>query len=239
MPSTKKTTNTKKDYVPVDNIQQEEEAMVTNARNVYSAKTKATVWKALQDTKIDDEYRHGTIVKIAKQFGVKHRLVKNAIQKGKASMIKGTINFADQRQFNGHTCKYNPCELANKSKKLTIQSRLTVRDSAHGLNMPWSLLFQYTKKYGVPSNREQQLKWSNNKTKSKTKQLKPANKPSSNVASKLQIKPTKQKFLQSKNYHHNRPENNGPENGLHLLCGLQRKTISNRIERKMMPTIEF
>jgi hypothetical protein len=137
------------DYVPDNESEDEEEGRVVKKRKVYPAALKAAVWNALELAKVDDEYPRGTIVNIAKQFGVNRRMVENTIEKGLVGAVAGDVNFSDNRKYIGPDLKYNPEQLKTQLSELPIELRGTVRDAAHGLHMPWSTFFKYTKKHGV------------------------------------------------------------------------------------------
>jgi hypothetical protein len=94
-------------------------------------------------------------------------------------VVSGDNNFEDNRKYNSSAPKYDPCVLAKKLGKLPITTRLSVRNAAIALNMPWSSLFKYTKQYGACSDNEQQTKQIKKikKTTKTSNPSKPAKKP--------------------------------------------------------------
>jgi hypothetical protein len=76
---------------------------------------------------------------------VNQRLVKNVRDQGMVRTALGDIGFIDQRKNNSCALKYNLVDLNARLSALPIESRGTVRDSANGLEMPWSMFVKYTK----------------------------------------------------------------------------------------------
>jgi hypothetical protein len=137
------------EYEPEDGAEDVEDNRVIKKRKAYPPMVKEAIWNALEASIVDDVYPQGAIADISKRFGVNRRLVENVRDQGMVRAAMGDINFIDQRVNNGRALKYDPVELKARLSALPIESRGTVRDSAHGLDMPWSTFFKYTKTHRV------------------------------------------------------------------------------------------
>jgi hypothetical protein len=134
------------DYKPEKGSEEEENHRVIKKRKVYPPMVKEAIWNALEASKVDDLYLQGAMANISKQYSVNQQLVQNVRNQGMVRAALGDINSLDQWKNDGHAPKYNPVELKVRLSALQIDSRGTVRDSAHGLDMPWCTFFKYTKK---------------------------------------------------------------------------------------------
>jgi hypothetical protein len=103
----------------------------------------------LEESKVDSLNPQGAIANISKRYGVNQRLVESVRDQGMVHAAFGDINFIDQRKNNGRALKYDPVELKARLSAIPIESRGTVRDSSHGLEIPWSTIFKYTKNHRV------------------------------------------------------------------------------------------
>jgi hypothetical protein len=138
-----------KDYEPEEGSEDKEDNRVIKKRKVYPPMVKEANWNALEASQVDDLYPQGAIADISKRYGVNQQLVKNVRNQGMVRAALGDINFIDQQKNNGRALKYDPVELKARLSALLIESRGTVRDSVHGLDMPWSTFFKYTKQHCV------------------------------------------------------------------------------------------
>jgi hypothetical protein len=135
-------------YETEEDSEEEDDSRGTKKRKVYPPIVKEAIWNALEASKVDNLYPQDAFLDISKQQSVNWRMVENVCNQGMVHVALDDINFVDWQKSIGRALKYNPVELKAHLSQLPIESRgtvCTVLDFTHGLDMPSSTFFKYTK----------------------------------------------------------------------------------------------